>query len=95
MSSFSKPRLWLCVAAFASTFWITFRVLDADASPLGVSSTASAPTASGDAVSQDQVSPDRQPVEAAQPVQAVQEVDDPALAALIHRLAVASRHSRP
>jgi hypothetical protein len=34
MSSLSKPRFWLCAAAMAAAFWVTFRVLDADAAPM-------------------------------------------------------------
>ena len=33
MSSVKKPHNWLCVAAFAAAFWITFRVMAAPATP--------------------------------------------------------------
>jgi len=33
MSSIHTPRFWIGIAAIVSASWITFRVLDADASP--------------------------------------------------------------
>lgn len=33
MSSMSKARLWLCMAAAAASLWVTFRVLEAQANP--------------------------------------------------------------
>lgn len=68
MSFFNKPRLWLCAAACAAAFWITFRVLDADAAPRTLSARAEAPD---------------------------DEVQDVALAAMIHRFAAATRNSNP
>jgi hypothetical protein len=34
MSPALKPRFWLCIAAAAAAFWVTFRVLDADAASM-------------------------------------------------------------
>ena len=36
MSSLRKTRNWLCVAALAAAFWITFRVVTAVATPMPV-----------------------------------------------------------
>ncbi len=33
MSSMKKPRTWICIAAFASAFWITLRVMAATPPP--------------------------------------------------------------
>ncbi|HEY4188708.1 MAG TPA: hypothetical protein VGP07_26815 [Polyangia bacterium] len=59
-----KPRFWILAAATLSACWITFRVLDADASPRR-------------AVMEEEV------VE-------YQDIADPALAAMVHRLAEAA-----
>jgi hypothetical protein len=61
MSSITKPRFWICAAAVAAAFWVTFRVLDADAAPM----------------------PQPIPTE----VSTFDEIADPALDAMIHRLA--------
>jgi hypothetical protein len=69
MSSMKRPRFWILVAATLSACWITFRVLDADASPRG-----------------------RVPLEE---VVEYQDIADPALSAMVHRLAQAATENGP
>lgn len=66
MSSIARPRFWLYTAACLAAFWITFRVLDADAAPRP----------------------------ALQVLDSADELPDPALDALIDRLAVAAKQAR-
>lgn len=66
MSSIARPRFWLYTAAGLAVFWITFRVLDADAAP-------------------------RRP--ALEVLDVADELPDPALDALIDRLAAAAKQT--
>jgi len=50
MSSIKKPRLWLCAAAAAAAFWVTFRVLEAVAAPMPATAPIAFAPAPGDEV---------------------------------------------
>ena len=81
MSSFRKPRNWLCFAAFAAAFWITIRVMAATV-PAPVVDAAD-PTSTGGASFADE---GRAPF--------ADELPDPALDKMIGHFARAARSRR-